>query len=120
MSVLMTELPTHWREMAETLRRFNAGAAEAFEQAAVELEQSLREREHELLTLRQAAAESGYTEDYLGKLVRAGTIENAGRHKAPKIRRADLPRKAVKATGTDGTDSRFASIRAEVLTGGLR
>jgi hypothetical protein len=47
-----------------------------------------------LLNLTQAGAESGYSADYLGRLVKNGTIPNAGRPNAPLIRRADLPRKA--------------------------
>jgi hypothetical protein len=48
----------------------------------------------ELLTLRQAARESGYSADHLGRLVKTGAIPNAGRPHAPRIRRRDLPRKA--------------------------
>jgi hypothetical protein len=48
----------------------------------------------ELLNLRQASAESGYSPDHLGRLVRDGKIPNAGRPNAPRIRRTDLPRKA--------------------------
>ncbi len=48
----------------------------------------------ELLNLQEAARESGYSADHLGRLVREGRISNAGRPNAPRIRRADLPRKA--------------------------
>ncbi len=47
-----------------------------------------------LLNLTVAASESGYSADYLGRLVKDGTIPNAGRPGAPRIRRGDLPRKA--------------------------
>jgi hypothetical protein len=47
-----------------------------------------------LLSLTQAAYESGYSADALGRMVRAGKIPNRGRSGAPKVRRADLPRKA--------------------------
>jgi len=46
------------------------------------------------LSLVEAADESGYSADHLGRLVRAGAIPNAGRVNAPKIRRRDLPKKA--------------------------
>jgi hypothetical protein len=43
------------------------------------------------LTLAAAAALSGYSTDHLARLVRQGTLPNAGRRGAPRIRRADLP-----------------------------
>ena len=42
----------------------------------------------------EAARESGYSADHLGRLVRDGKIPNAGRPGAPRIARRDLPRKA--------------------------
>ena len=47
----------------------------------------------EPLSLREAAARSGYSEDHLARLIRQGTIPNAGRRGAPRIRRGDLPRR---------------------------
>jgi len=64
-----------------------------FEVAANELEAALRDEADELLTLSQAAAESGYSEDHLGRELRAGRIPNAGRPGAPRVRRVDLPKK---------------------------
>ncbi len=46
------------------------------------------------MNLTQAAEESGYSDDHLGRLVKDGTIPNAGRPGAPLIRRGLLPRKA--------------------------
>ena len=68
--------------------------AKAFEEAAADLENALRAGDSQLLNLTQAAKQSGYSARYLGELVRRGTIPNAGKPKAPKIRGADLPRKA--------------------------
>jgi len=45
------------------------------------------------LTLTEAARWSGYSREHLGRLVAKGTIPNAGRPNAPRIRVADLPRK---------------------------
>lgn len=47
-----------------------------------------------ILNLAEAAETSGYSADYLGRLVRSGAIPNAGRNHAPRIRMEDLPRKA--------------------------
>jgi hypothetical protein len=43
------------------------------------------------LTLRQSAAETGYSVDHLARLIRQGRIPNSGRRGAPRIRVADLP-----------------------------
>lgn len=48
----------------------------------------------ELLTLEEAAERSGYSTDHLSRLIRQGTLPNAGRRHAPRLRAADLPRKA--------------------------
>jgi len=58
-----------------------------------ELDTLVSDSANEALSLRQAAAESGYSADHLAREVRAGRILNAGRRGAPRIRRGDLPRK---------------------------
>jgi hypothetical protein len=70
-----------------------------------------------LLTLVDAAAESGYSADHLGRLVRDGVIPNAGRANAPKIRRRDLPRKPLPAAHDAAIVARDRRrIAAAVLT----
>lgn len=59
-----------------------------------DFEAVMRDYWDEPLNLTQAAAESGYSADYLGRLVKDGSIPNAGRPNAPRIQRANLPRKA--------------------------
>lgn len=122
----VSELPRAWRERAEQVRRFAVDdrAAQLWEAAAEELERALQEAAGEVLNLQQAAAESGYTADYLGRLVREGKIPNAGRKHAPKIRRQDLPRKATRRreenddvvviSGTIGSSS-FGRIAREAV-----
>src|SRR5690242_809779 len=89
------DLPSTWRARADELRRWAAAeaAACALERAAQELDDRLRERSSELLSLSEASEEGGYSVDHLGRLIREGRIPNAGRPNAPRIRRADLPRK---------------------------
>lgn len=55
--------------------------------------EALRPAGGELLSLQEAAAESGYSVDRLGRLVAKGEIPNAGRRGKPAIRRSDLPKK---------------------------
>ena len=88
-------LPADWRRQAKALRRYGGETpAVAIERCADDLEATLRERDETTLSLVEAARESGYTRDHLGRLVRDGKIPNAGRPGAPRIARRDLPRKA--------------------------
>jgi hypothetical protein len=88
------QLPAQWRVAADRLRHYAAaGHAQLLEICADELDAALRARGAELLNLEQAAAASGFSADHLGREVRAGRIPNYGRPRAPRVRRADLPRK---------------------------
>ncbi len=84
-------LPSSWRARAEQLRPYSASAATAFEQAAIELEQSLGAEANRTLTLREAAERSGYTPDHLRRLIRQNQLANVGRKHAPRVRLGDLP-----------------------------
>lgn len=60
---------------AETLRRWgHAEQADALEQFVGEIEDALAARDRELLTVHEAASESGYSEERLRELVREGTL----------------------------------------------
>ena len=90
------DLPAEWRAQAEGLRQFGADAqAKAVDRCAAHLEEVLRYEGDALLTLPEAASESGYSADHIGRLVREGKIPNAGRPGAPRIARRDLPLKAT-------------------------
>jgi hypothetical protein len=94
MRTTLVQLSDDWRSLADQQRRFGAEThARILEYCADELANALRMREEELLDLQQASFESGYSADHLGRLVRDGKLPNAGRRNAPKIRRADLPRR---------------------------
>jgi hypothetical protein len=105
----LSELPPAWKARAQTLRQWAAAdeAATAWEAAARELEAALAESGDRLLDLQAAAAESGYSSDQLGRLVRQGRIPNAGRPHAPRIRMRDPPRKPgfSPTRNGDGNDS---------------
>ena len=92
-------LPGTWRRQAKTLRRYGGEPpAVALESCAAELEATLTERDETTLSLTDAARESGYSADHLGRLVRDGKIPNAGRPGAPRIARKHLPRKIEAGT----------------------
>ncbi len=65
--------------------------ARAIEWAASLVERALQEHAEERLTLAEASARSGYSQDHLARLIREGRLPNAGRPHAPRIRAADLP-----------------------------
>ena len=89
------DLPAEWRAQAEGLRQFGADAqAKAVDRCADRLEEAFRLESDTVLSLQEAADESGYSAAHLGRMVRDGKVPNAGRPGAPRIRRRDLPRKA--------------------------
>lgn len=84
-----------WRTDATVLRRHGLEReADALAQRAQELDAAVTAWAAESLTLEQAAQESGLSYSALEKAVRRGRLANAGSKGAPRVRRADLPRKA--------------------------
>ena len=93
-------LLTTWRERAAHLQQFgDPDSARLWMLAAAELERALATVADETLSLVEAARISGFTSDYLGRLVKTGKITNVGRPGAPRIRRADLPEKKSNGPG---------------------
>ena len=90
----LAELRQRWTQRRDEWRRLGVqvDGAKLAEEILAELEQ-LDAAGEQLLTLVEAAAECGYSADHLGRLLRDGVIANAGRPRAPKIRRRDLPNK---------------------------
>ncbi len=90
-------LAARWREEAERLRTLEAnGQAAALEQAARELEVAATSWASELLTISEASAESGYSEEHLRRLARNGELpihRNGGPKSRMYVRRGDLPTK---------------------------
>ncbi len=93
-------LAVTWREEAERLRTLEAnGQAAALEQAARELDAAATAWAIEPLTISEAAAESGYTEEHLRRLTREGGLpshRNGGPKSRIKVLRGDLPTKRRK------------------------
>ena len=65
------------------------------------------------LTLREAADLSGYTVDHLARLIRKGSIANAGRRHSPRIRVADLPYRPKRF---DGSTKRSYDVSTDART----
>jgi hypothetical protein len=100
------ECPPAWRTRAAELERYAPAAAEAFRVVAGELDAALREQGDTELTLTEAARESGYSDRRLRELIADGSIPQAGRKGAPRVRRGDLPKKAKAKDAGAGYDAR--------------
>jgi hypothetical protein len=103
--VTPADLAAAWRCRAAELERFAPAAAVAFRDAADELAESLRAQADAELTLEQAAQASGYSPRRLRELLASGAIPNAGARGRPRIRRADLPRRARPANTNGDYDA---------------
>lgn len=86
----LPELPLRWRQKADALRPYIPAVAQAFEEAAAELEASLETEGKVPLTVRQAAKESGYTAVHLRRLIADGTVPS---EPDGTVLRCNLPRK---------------------------
>jgi len=115
----LESLAQTWLEEAETLERYrDERGAELCRLHARELQEAMRNGLDEVYTLSKAAELSGYSEDHLRHLVADGTIPNAGRKGAPRIRRADLPVKPgqTRPEAPGGTEEDVESILASLET----
>ncbi len=92
--MLLPDLLSEWRSTAKLFREHEqAATAVAYEKCADQLEAVLELETEATLSLQEASAESGYSPNHLGRMVREGKIPNAGRPRAPRIAQKDLPRK---------------------------
>lgn len=90
---LLEDFVSRWERRAEEYSRIGvvAEAAKVVLELLSDFGATRDLAEAELLTLRQAAKQSGYSEDHIGRLVREGKIPNSGRRGAPRIRVGDVP-----------------------------
>ncbi len=90
----LVALASQWREVAATLRPYGAeSAATALERCADELEARVMEWADKLLTLSDAAQQSGYSVQHLRRLVTQGLLTDVAESSQIRVRRGDLPRK---------------------------
>jgi hypothetical protein len=92
--------------------------ASVAERVLADLERIFEEDGSGTMTLREAALLSGYSADYLGRLLREGKLTNHGRKGAPRILRRDLPKRpgrpvavAPSVAYDPNTDARSLRIR---------
>lgn len=102
---ILSGLPASWREKADDLDALAAAAqATSLRWCASQLETALAAAADEALTLEQAATESGYSPERLRKLIADGTIPQAGRKHAPRVKRGDLPSRARRPASAYSAD----------------
>lgn len=101
----LSMLRQRWLARRDELRGLHAlvDGAVLCESLLAELDALARDAATEPLSLQQAAAESGYSPDHLGRLVRERKITNVGRRNAPRIRRGDLPAKPARVVAKGAT-----------------
>lgn len=117
--MLPAGLVSQWRAAAALFREHEqATTAVVYEKCAEALEAALAQDREAALTLQEAAAESGYSADHLGRMVREGKIPNAGMPNAPRIARPDLPRKAAVARPSQRCDFDRAQIVRSAINAG--
>ena len=111
---MISDLSARWRDEVALFRRRGLNqAADLTESHAADLEAAVREYRLASLTLTEAAAESGYSVSHLGRMVRDGTIPNAGRANAPRIAMKDLPRRLANP-GDQGHLDRTQIVRLAI------
>ena len=119
-----------WRQQAEQFEKHGcAEAAATYRVAADELGHDLDSCENQLLSIKEAAAESGYSEETLRRRVRKGEIaaeRSNGKNTHLRIRRGDLCRSAGRVPRVDSpastaydplTDARDIAQRQETTHG---
>ena len=110
------DLPAEWRGTATVFREHaNEPVAIAYERCAQALEKALVAGGEEVLTLGEAAQESGYSPDHLGRMIRERQLRNAGRMGAPAIRRRDLPMKAIRREAVAAAPTLPHTTNAQVV-----
>lgn len=95
--VTVGELPGQWRGDAALLEAYgDTRGAAAARLHADQLAAALRVDSDRLLSLAEAARESGYSKRRLRELVAEGKLANHGRKHSPRFRKGDLPRKTAR------------------------
>lgn len=100
----ITDPISYFTRQAQILERFAPAAAEAYLDAAAVFERWLEGQQLEPLDLATAEVESGYTRSHLRRMLKDGTIRNAGAVDDPRILRAHLPRKPGYGSLPDDND----------------
>ncbi len=118
MSDPLDELERSWLDEADQYERVGALVKGdlLLRRAVDDLRRTILARATQILTVGEAARESGFSESHLFHLLESHRIPNAGRPNRPRVRRADLPKKRRGRSGSQIARDR-AQIREELLHG---
>lgn len=91
----LAEFRQRWERRRDEWARFGVSVdgAKLAAEVVADLDAFESSAADEVLTLTDAARESGYSAEHLRHLIASGQLENAGRKHAPRVKRSDLPRK---------------------------
>lgn len=113
-------LAEKWRQEADRdEQRGLRDAAAMGRHFADELEAYEENYDNAILTLDEAASESGYSKDHLSLLILQGKLPNAGKKGAPRIARRDLPRKPRTAPPLQASTSGPQLVQAALAEQGI-
>jgi hypothetical protein len=112
---VLDSLRERWQARRAEFARFGAtvDGVRLCDELLADLDAVVRESADDLLSIRAAAVVSGYSPDHLGRLLRSGVIRNSGRPHAPRIRRADLPRRPQRAGRVAGANGPRYDVSAD-------
>lgn len=115
----ISDLMQKWADERDLLARFgcHVDGAKLLDTLLLDLAKVDRSLRSEVLTLPEAARESGYTVDHIGRLVREGRLTNAGRHHAPRVIRGELPTKRRQSIATPKGQAYDPDADARALLG---
>ena len=110
-------LKAKWMAEADRYRQDDArvAAAKLIDRFVGDVDALLAADAEDILTLTEASTRSGYSRGHVGRLVRQGTLPNAGRRNAPRIRASDLPVKTTRLPADDPTPQFTHTSRRQVV-----
>lgn len=110
---MISDLPSRWREKAESLARYAPSAAEAFREAAETLEAEIRDATESPLTPEQIAASGLCSAETVRRAVRSGAVENVGSAGKILVRTSDT-KKLPKGRGRKPKHSSYGPMALRV------
>ncbi|HET9065152.1 MAG TPA: hypothetical protein VFN22_04985 [Gemmatimonadales bacterium] len=91
--VPVADLIAHLESKLSVMRPYGGDVVVALEQVIRDVNMLAERFDSSILTLEQAARESGYAKHSIRRMMRQGKLQNVGVDRKPMVRRGELPRK---------------------------